>query len=152
MKGKHWYNRRRVTCIKTIEVTQTYRMLVCCVWLWNFWFHKRQGISWLSCGATAQCRPGPLILVDSRSHKTTYRSRQDSSGHVIGLSQRPLPDDTQHSQQIAIHVPDAIRTCSLSSHAAAKLRLRPRSHWDQHFLTYWGISVSKGRTLFNGVN
>jgi hypothetical protein len=77
-----------------------------------------------------------LILVDSRSHKTTHRSRQDSSGHVIGLSQRPLPDNTQHSQQTDTHVPDAIRTCSISGHAAAKLRLSPRSHWDQHFLTY----------------
>ena len=30
----------------------------------------------------------------SRSHTTTYHSRQDSSGRVISSSQRPLPDST----------------------------------------------------------
>jgi len=35
----------------------------------------------------------------SRSHATTHQTRQDSSGRVISPSQRPLPDNTQHSQQ-----------------------------------------------------
>ena len=34
-----------------------------------------------------------------RSHTTTHHSRQEYSGRVIGLSQRPLPDNTQHPQQ-----------------------------------------------------
>jgi len=32
-------------------------------------------------------------------------TRQDSSGRVISLSQRPLPDKAQHSQEIDIHAP-----------------------------------------------
>ena len=35
----------------------------------------------------------------------TQRRRQDSSGRVISSSQRPLPDNTQHSQQKNIHAP-----------------------------------------------
>ena len=42
---------------------------------------------------------GLLIIKDSRSHTTTHHSRQDSSGRVISSSQRPLPDNTQHSRQ-----------------------------------------------------
>jgi len=30
-----------------------------CVWLRKFWFHKWQGISWLSCDVTAHRGPGP---------------------------------------------------------------------------------------------
>jgi len=41
---------------------------------------------------------GFLILKISRSH-TTHHSRYGSSGLVISSSQRPLPDETQHSQQ-----------------------------------------------------
>ena len=33
----------------------------------------------------------------SISHTTTHHSRYDSSGRVISSSQRPLPDNTQHS-------------------------------------------------------
>ena len=43
------------------------------------------------------------ILDVSRSHTTTQPSRQDSSGRVISSSQRPLPDNTRHSQQTNIH-------------------------------------------------
>jgi len=46
-----------------------------------------------------------FILEVSRSHTTTHHSRWDSSGRVIGSSQRPLPDNTQHSQQTYIHAP-----------------------------------------------
>ena len=41
----------------------------------------------------------------SRSHTTMQHSRQDSSGRVISSSQRPLPDNTRHSQQTNIHAP-----------------------------------------------
>ena len=59
------------------------------------------------------------ILDVSRSHTTTNHSRKDSSGRVISSSQRPLPDDTRHSQQTNIHVPGGIRTQDLSKWAAA---------------------------------
>ena len=77
---------------------------------------------------------GLLILEVSRSYTTTHHSRWDSSGRVISSSQRPLPDNTQQSQQTNIHTPGGIRTHDLSTRAAADLRLRPRGHWDRQGL------------------
>ena len=57
---------------------------------------------------------GAPILDVSRSRTTTHHSRQDSSGRVISSSQRPLPDNTRHSQQTNIHAPGGIRTQDLS--------------------------------------
>ena len=71
---------------------------------------------------------GLLIHEVSISHTTTHHSRQDSSGRVIRSSQRPLPDNTQHSQQRDFHDPGGIRTHSPSRRAAAEPRLRPRGH------------------------
>ena len=45
---------------------------------------------------------GFFIHEVSRSHTTTHHIREDSSGLVLSLSQRPLPDNTQHSQQTDI--------------------------------------------------
>ena len=42
---------------------------------------------------------GILIIEASRSLFQTHHTRQDSSGRVISPSQRPLPDNTQHSQE-----------------------------------------------------
>ena len=61
---------------------------------------------------------GLRILEVSRSH-TTHNSRYDSSGRVISSSQRPPPDNTQHSQQRNIRAPGRIRKHNLSSRAAA---------------------------------
>ena len=47
---------------------------------------------------------GLLIHEVSRSY-TTHHSRQDSSRRVISPTHRPLPDNTQHSQQTDIHDP-----------------------------------------------
>ena len=52
---------------------------------------------------------------------------------MISPSQRPLPDNTQQSQQTNIHAPGGIRTHNLSRRAAKDLRLRPRGQWDRHF-------------------
>jgi len=52
---------------------------------------------------------------------------------VISSSHKPLPDNTQHSQQTDIHAPGGIRTHNLNRRAAADLRLRPRGHWDRLF-------------------
>ena len=57
---------------------------------------------------------GAPILDVSRSHTTTQHSRYDSSGRVISSSQRPLPDNTRHSQQTNIHAPGGIRTHDFS--------------------------------------
>ena len=61
---------------------------------------------------------GTPILDVSLSHTTTQHSRQDSSGRVISSSQRPLPDNTRHSQQTNIHAPGGICTHDLSRRAA----------------------------------
>ena len=60
---------------------------------------------------TASRGPGPLHrrgFTITLSHTTL--TRQDSSGRVIGPTQRPLPDKTQRSQQTDKHVPCGIRT------------------------------------------
>jgi len=49
-----------------------------------------------------QVGQGLLIHEVSRSHTTTHHSRWDSSGRVISPSQRPLPDNIQHSLQISM--------------------------------------------------
>ena len=43
-----------------------------------------------------------LLIVGARVI-VTHHSRQDSSGRVTSPSQRPQPDNTQHSQQTDIH-------------------------------------------------
>ena len=50
---------------------------------------------------------------------------------MISSSQRPLPDNTRHSQQKNIHAPGGIRTYDPSRRAAADLRPRPRGYWDR---------------------
>ena len=70
----------------------------------------------------------------ARSHTMTRHSWQDSSGRVISSSQRPVPDNTQHSQQTNVHAPSGIRTHDLSRRAAEDLRIRPCGYWDWHFM------------------
>ena len=48
-------------------------------------------------------------------------------------SQRPLPDNKQHSQETDIHARDRIRTHNPSKRAAADTRLRSRGHGDRRF-------------------
>ena len=67
----------------------------------------------------------------SISHTTTRHSRLGSSGRVISSSQRPLPDNTQHSKQTDVHALRGIRTRNLSKRLAADLRLRTRCNWDR---------------------
>jgi len=50
---------------------------------------------------------------------------------VISSSQRPLPHNTQQSQQTKFHAPGGFRTHDLSRQAAADLLLRPRGFWDR---------------------
>ena len=63
--------------------------------------------------------PRPLHYAGFTITLKTHHSRQDSSRRVINPSQRPLPDDTQHSQQTNFHAPsDGIRTHNSSRRAA----------------------------------
>ena len=81
------------------------------------------------CGPT-RARASSFLRFLDHTH-WMHHSRQDSSGRVISSSQRPLPDNTQHSQQTDIHACGGIRTHNLSRRAAADLRLRPLGHWDR---------------------
>jgi hypothetical protein len=56
-------------------------------------------------------------------------THKDSSGQVISPSQRPLPDNTQRSQETDIQAPGGIRTRNLINRSAAGLR--PLGHWDR---------------------
>jgi hypothetical protein len=55
---------------------------------------------------------------------------QDFYERVLSPTNRPLPDNTQHSQQTDIHAPGEIRTQDLSMRAAANLHLTQRGHWE----------------------
>jgi hypothetical protein len=62
------------------------------------------------------------------NHTLTHHTRQDSSVRVTSPTQRPLPDNTQHSQETDIHAPGGIRTHSATKRAAADPRLSPYGH------------------------
>jgi hypothetical protein len=60
---------------------------------------------------------GPTFLLGSRrshcpgfeiTHSETHHNQWDSSGRRIGSTQRPLPDNTQHSRKTDIHAPCGI--------------------------------------------
>ena len=59
----------------------------------------------------------------------------------ISPSQRTLPNNTQHLQQKAIHVPGRIQTHNPSKPEAAEPRLRPRGHWGSFLLRALDTSV-----------
>jgi hypothetical protein len=50
---------------------------------------------------------------------------------MISPTQRPLPDNTRHSQETGIHAAGGIRTHNPSKRAAADPSLRSRGHWDR---------------------
>ena len=75
------------------------------------------------------CRCRRLLL-----HLITFNDTHtplDSSGQEISPTQRPLPYNTQHSQETNIHAPGGIRIRNPSKRAAAGLRLRQRRHRDR---------------------
>jgi len=63
---------------------------------------------------------------------------------VISLTQRPLPDKTQHSKERGIHAFGGIRTRNPNNLAA---RLRPRGHLDRlcHTLQVNILTAGAGR-------
>lgn len=65
------------------------------------------------------------------SHSFRHHSRWDSSGWMNGPSYRPLPDNTQYSQETDVSVRGGIRTRSPSKRVAVDPHLRTRGHWDQ---------------------
>jgi len=65
------------------------------------------------------------------NHTQAHHTRKYSSGQVISPTQRPLPDNTQHSKETYIHAPGGIKTRNPSKRAPADPRLRPVGHWDR---------------------
>ena len=84
-----------------------------------------------------------LLIHDISSSHTMHHSRY-FSGRVISLSQRPLPDSTQQSQQTNIHAPGGIRTHTLRRQEAADLRVRPRGHWDWQCTHHYDPKIMTG--------
>jgi hypothetical protein len=77
----------------------------------------------------------PLLVSSIKLRHTTlgrFRCR------VIGPRQRPLPDNTQHSQETDVHAPGVIRT---RQRAAVEPPLRPRGHSDRLFCEFLRESV-----------
>jgi len=71
---------------------------------------------------------GIHIVDASLSRRRTTLGR--TSGRVIKPMQRPVPYNTQHSQERErdIYSRGRIRTCDPSKRAVARPRLRPRGH------------------------
>jgi len=79
---------------------------------------------------------GLLIVEASRSQTHTHTTfRQDSSGRVISPLQRPLPDNTQHSQDIS--------TPPAGFEPAIPASERPQSHVSDRAAT----GIGTGRVL-----
>ena len=93
--------------------------------------HKLRFFFLCRCDPTWVMASSFLRFLDHTQRRTTVGMTYDSSRRVISSSQRPLPDNTRHSQQTNIHAPGGIQTHDLSRRAAAELRLRPRGHWDR---------------------
>jgi hypothetical protein len=66
-----------------------------------------------------------------RHTHTHTHTCSDSSGRVIGPSQRAPPDNTQHLKETDSFAVGGIRARSNSTRAAADPRLRPRGYWDR---------------------
>jgi hypothetical protein len=70
-------------------------------------------------------------LLRIHDHIQTHHTGEDSSGRVIIPTQRPLPDNKQHSQETDIHASEGIWTHNPSKRTAADLRHRMHGHWNR---------------------
>jgi hypothetical protein len=91
----------------------------------------------------------------SRLHDHTQLDAPQSVGPlwtVASLSQRYLPDNTQHSQKRDAHAFGKIGTHNPSKRAAADSRLKPYGHRNRSFVTIfipnfiWVIKLKKNDT------
>jgi len=80
-------------------------------------------------GTTAPIGPGTPHSQIFLDHTQTHYIRLDSSVRVISPSERPRPENTQHSQHTDIHDPVGIRTHNLSRRTTTDLRLGARGDW-----------------------
>jgi hypothetical protein len=69
-----------------------------------------------------------MTLTHTHTHTHTLGRTPMDEGPV---RRRPLPDNTQHSQQTDIHGPGGIQTRNPRKRAASEPRLRRRGHRDR---------------------
>jgi len=79
----------------------------------TFFLPWRNNLQWAKASSLSR------IHDQTQTHHTWY----DSSGRVTSPTQRPLPDNTQHSQETDIHTPSGIRTHIPSKRAANEIGL-----------------------------
>ena len=94
---------------------------------------------------------GLLIIEDSRSHSVRHTTLGRTPLYEWSDTQRPLPDNTQNSQETNNHAPGGIRTHNPSKRAAADPRLRPRGHWDRQNVLYNTNNKRRGKALSGNV-
>jgi hypothetical protein len=82
----------------------------------------------------------PLVRLPDQTH-WTHHTLYDSPGRVISSTQRPLPDNTQHSPQTNIYAAAGIRAQNPSKRATTEARLRPLGHLDQHMSILWTENI-----------
>jgi hypothetical protein len=82
-------------------------------------------------GVTAPSGAKGSSLARIHDHTQTHHTRLDSSGPVISPTQRPPPDNTQHSQETKIRTPGGIRIYKPRKQGATDPRLRPPGHQDR---------------------
>jgi len=132
-------------------------VFMCFVWIWEQTaIISLYSINWLVFITETECvycavRTGSLISFPMarhpqwarasssarlHDHTQTHHSRQDSSGRGISPTQRPVLDNTQHSQQTDIHASGGIRTRNPSKVAVADPRPTPRGHQDRQIFGY----------------
>lgn len=90
----------------------------------------RDFFSWLNspCGS----RPPQWGSSITQTHHSWY----NSSGRVTAPSQRPVPDETEHSQSTDTHATGGIRSRNPSKREAEDPRLRPSDCLDGRFQMY----------------
>ena len=111
---------RSSLCTEWYQVFPDMELLLISSWM-EFWFFRGffwgGGASWLT------------RFLDHTQRRTTVGRTPLDEWSVP--SQRPLPDNTQQSQQTNAHASGGIRTHNPSRRVAADLRPRPRGHWDR---------------------
>jgi hypothetical protein len=123
--GSHWINFPEIWCvwkyIGEIEIWLKLNKIIGhftrspgCVYFFRAtcFFLRRESLMWAK---------GSLSGL--RYHTQTHQTRWNFSGRVISPLQRPLPDNTLHSQETDIHAPGGIRTCNSSKRATVGPRL-----------------------------
>jgi len=80
-----------------------------------------------------------LVIAASLSrlsdHTQIHHTRSDSSGRAISPTQRPLPDNTQHSQETEFHAPAGFETHNPGKPTTTNRRLRAEKYNDVRNVT-----------------